>query len=227
VQVRRLLDLVEDQIKDPSTQRSSLTRFDLLDILGSEVEELTSEFQFDWAAKRLAPAIRTSTGERSYALPDNFGQQFARGSGTFHFALNMSDGSNEAPLTFEDSATFFVRNLEGEANGRPSVYTIHNKHLYLSVPPDSNSSSHYTLNGLYVPTDFLFEEIDEVLPLDSPVLRHRLVARVLKTPEMGQRAARATAQLNVNTMRARQPNLKPRLSANGVGRSSSRMRRRI
>ncbi len=226
--VRQYLDRLDDQLRDPFTRLLAIDRWELLDILSVECQYLSGEFQWDWAARYLPKIIQTYTGKRAYLLPDDFGLNFARGSDRSGkiFTITLDDGSNESPLEFEDQARLHTRDLTAESNGKPARYAIRTRstgqrELVLSPPPDSNSSSHYTINGMYVPTDWTFDNQDTLLPVpdNSSVLEHRILARVYEGLEDDDRAnrhevkaSRAQSALSVAQARSKSYQLRPKLS---------------
>lgn len=240
--IRQYLDRIDDQIVDPITRILPVDRWELLDILSVECQYLSGETQFDWAARYLPKIIQTYTGKRAYLLPEDFGLNFARGaerSGA-NFSITVNDGSNESPLQFEDQAKFHTRNLTAESNGSPSRYTIRTRNtgqreLVISPPADSNSDAHYTINGLYVPTDWTFENQDMLLPIPEniSVLEHRILARVFGQLEDERRsikhevkALEGRTMLRLNQAKSKTHQMRPMLSRTNTWNSSRLMRRR-
>jgi hypothetical protein len=239
--IRNYLDSIEDQIRHPITQKIPVDRWELLDILADEVRKLSGDFQWDWAATQLSPIIRTQTNKRRYLLPNSFGLNFARGAedkGGETFTVTLSDGSNEVSLTYEEPSRFFARNLEAESDATPSVYTIETipsgrRRIVLSPPPDSNSSSHYTINGLFVPTDWYFEHHDFMFPIpgNSDVLDHRILARVFEDRDdnrfqiHNREAGRSVGRLLLSQARGRRTRISPRKSKYATGNSYTLVRR--
>lgn len=239
--IRNYLDSIEDQIRHPITRQTPVDRWELLDILADEVRKLTVDFQWDWAATYLNPAIQTQESKRSYLLPKSFGLNFARGAeekGGETFTVMLNDGSNEVSLTYEEPGRFYARNLEAEADATPSVYTVTTlpsgrRQLILSPPPDSNSSSQYTINGLFVPEDWYFENHDFLFPVpsNSDVLDHRIIARVFIERDgnrflvHSREASRAEAKLKLAQARSHRTRIAPRKSKYATGNSYTLVRR--
>ncbi len=173
------------------TKELPLTSDELIDVLSDEVAILSQESDWDWAGSALRPALRTKTGERTYALPPDFGFNFVRGGdqGGELFTVTLDNTTSETPLSFLSTARFYSRDLVGEGNGTPTSYTITTEHvsgrrqIVLSPPPDANGSvGHYNVNGLYVPSSWKFEDTDYVIPVpgSSNLLHHRVLAEVYR-----------------------------------------------
>ena len=239
--IRNYLDSIEDQVRHPITRKNPVDRWELLDILADEVRKLSGDFQWDWAATHLNPLIQTRTGTRSYLLPKGFGLNFARGAedrGGETFTVTLSDGSNEVPLTYNEPARFYARNLEAESNSTPSVYTIDTlpsgrRRMTLSPPPDSNSDSQYTISDLFVPTDWYFENHDFLFPIpgNSDVLDHRILARVFEDRDESRflihtrGAIEGRDRLLLAQARGRRTRISPRKSKYATGNSYTLVRR--
>lgn len=241
MKIRQFLDRIDDESRDSITRIVPVDRWQQLDIFGREVQKLTSEFPWDWAAVYLAPLVITEVGKRNYQLPENFGMNFARGSdqGGNDFTVTLSDGSNESTLEYREPGRFYSRNLESESNGRPTIYTIGNnlagrREIILAAPPDTNSDSQYTVNGLYVPTDWTFDNQDIVYPIpgNSAILEHLILAQVFKGRDADMRrehlllADVSKKHLALSQAQGKQFKAMPRQSRNGNRNSYTLVRRR-
>lgn len=234
MKIRLLLDQVEDQIRDRITRELPVDRWELLDYLSNEVRILTGKSRFNWAASILRPAIQTTADEREYLLPENFGLNFMPGgSESEDFTVTISDGSNEIPIEFRSSERFYAMNLEAESNGRPSIYTIitdplsGRRKIVLSTIPDSNSDSNYGINGLYIPTDWLFENHDLVLPVphNNDLVEQRILMRVFEDRDSERYAIHSRlAQSSMNSLmlqvaQSKKYRIIPKMSRSGLGNS--------
>lgn len=166
----------------------------LLRWVSTELAVLSGKLDSDIFTMHLDPAIITRTGTRYYDLPDNFGLNFCRNGDNWVCRLN--NGSNELQLDYVSNTEFFNSDLEGESNGTPSKYTVLSKpngrkQIALSPPPDSNSDSHYTIDGLYIPTDWKLRDEDTVppLPANSPILKYAVLRRLNRNYDADYREA--------------------------------------
>lgn len=192
MKVKQLLDDIEQLTQLQATRQTPVDRFLLLDWLSMELNELVGKAEWDWAMQRVTPVIVTKTGVSSYILPEDFPENFVRfgrdQSGTDNgqgWACMLDDGSNETPLEYVSPASFFTQNLRAASNGRPTMYTILSnpraeKELHLHQPPDSNSSNHYQIDGLYIPTDWTLDEEYDLppVPAHSQILKYAVLRRV-------------------------------------------------
>jgi len=243
MRVKDYLERLTRSLRDPKTKETPLDKVQLAEVLSEELEYLSGEFQWDWAASPIRPAIRTITSKREYVLPIDFGLNFARGADRQGdvFTVTLSDISNEALLRYESPARFYSRNLLGESNSRPSVYTIRTDTLsgrrimVLSSPPDANGDTgFFEINGLYVPVIWDFDDFDQMLPVpgNNALLKHRVLARAYEglNPDMmafhNAMAVRALSQLLMQQARSRRTRISPKLDRNQAGNSYSLIRRR-
>lgn len=156
--VRDVLDLVEQRAENPPD------RAQLASLLTLGIRTLADEHP-DLFAVYAAPIVRTRQDQRFYPLPENFAFNFLKiPQSSFHLCM-IDDGDSEVPLKYESNRQFFSRNLAGESNSRPSVYTVVSgvsgrKELWLSPPPDAG----YDINGLYVPSDMSWEDEEQMIP---------------------------------------------------------------
>ncbi len=225
-------------MRDPKTKQLPVDSQELIGLLSEELEILSGEFQWDWAASPIRPAIRTTTGKREYALPADFGLNFARGADRSGeaFVVTLSDTAGESLFAYESPARFYSRNLLAESNNRPSVYTIRTdpttgrRLMVMSSPPDANGDTgYYEVNGLYVPTTWHFEDDDQILPVpgNSALLKHRVLSRVYEQRDKGlhafhdSMARRALSSLLMAQARSRRFSIAPRLSRRQSGNTYS------
>ena len=195
MRVSQYIEILNRSLRDPKTDSLPVDEEELKGFLSTEVMYLSGEFDWDWAATTLRPAIRTKTAKRTYTLPTDFGLNFSKGAdneGTRSriFTVTLSDGNGETPLEYRSPARFYSLNLTAESNSRPNIYTIRTnpvdgRRLFdLSPPPDANGDTgFYEVNGLYVPVDWSFEDEDLMLPVpgNSAILHHRVLAKVYET----------------------------------------------
>jgi len=203
MRVSQYIEILNRSLRDPKTNSLPVDEQELLGFLSTEVMYLSGEFDWDWAASTLRPAIRTKLGKRTYSLPIDFGLNFAKGAddgggqGTRSriFTITLNDLNGETPLEYRSPARFYSLNLTAESNARPNIYTIRTspldgkRLLDLSPPPDSNGDTgYYEVNGLYVPVNWSFEDEDLMLPIpgNSAILHHRVLAKVyeLRDPNL-------------------------------------------
>lgn len=182
MKVRTILDEVELTLRQRGLKGES--RPILLKHLNFDLTELSGKEDWDWAMVHLDPAVALSEGKREYDLAGNFTDNFVRYSGDEGegFVCLLDDGSNKAPIGYESPMTFFARNLTAESNGRPARYTIVSKpdgsrQILVSPPPDAAAT--YTLDGLYIPTDWALKEEDDTPPIPghSAILKWALLRR--------------------------------------------------
>jgi len=243
MRVRDYIERLTRSLRDPGTKDAPLDKQQLMAILSEELEYLSGEFQWDWAASTIRPAIRTVVGKREYSLPIGFGLNFARGADRQGeaFTVTLSDASNEGLLRYESPARFYSRNLLGESNNRPSLYTIRTdpmqgrRLMVLSSPPDANGDTgYYEINGLYVPENWNFNDADQMMPVpgNNPLLKHRVLARVYETRNRELHAfhvrqgQHALSKLLLLQARSRRTRLSPKLSRTQSGNTYTLVRRR-
>lgn len=238
MRVKQYLENLNRSLRDPKTKQLPVDSQELIGLLSEELEILSGEFQWDWAASPIRPVIRTTVGKREYPLPVDFGLNFARGADRSGeaFVVTLSDTNSETLFSYESPARFYSRNLLAESNNRPSVYTIRTdpmqgrRLLVMSSPPDSNGDTgYYEVNGLYVPTTWHFDDDDQILPVpgNSALLKHRVLARVYEKRDKGlhafhdQMARRALSSLLMQQARSRRTRIAPRLSRRQSGNTYS------
>lgn len=236
--VRQFLENLERSLRDPVTKEVPVTTDELLDVLAQEVSLLAEEFDWDWAGSSLRPAIRTKTGERTYALPSDFGFNFARGGDTSGeiFTVTLDNTTSETPLQYLSTARFYSRDITGESNGAPTTYTIRTdyqsgrRQMVLSPPPDANGSvGYYHINGLYVPGDWHFADTDYMLPVpgSSNLLFHRILAEVYRPRDDRLHrfhvaaSNRAISKLILAQARGRRHRVMPKLSRRNSNRNAN------
>jgi len=243
MKVKQYLEILNRSLRDPKTKDVPLDKIQLAELLFEELEYLSGEFQWDWAATPIRPAIRTQTSKREYPLPRDFGLNFSRGADSSGevFTVTLSDTSSEVPIAYESPARFYSRNLLGESNSRPSVYTIRTdtiggmRIMVLSSPPDANGDTgFYEINGLYVPTEWKLSDYEQMLPVpgNSALLKHRVLARAYEkiNPDlMGFHLGQATRALSILLMaqaRSRRTRIMPKLNRSASGSSYGLVRNR-
>jgi hypothetical protein len=175
---------VEEIITEISLETGEKDRAKLLKFLSAELNYLTGKAEWDWAMVRLDPIISAIVGQREYNLPNNFGLNFVRygGAAGQEWCCLLDDGTNESILHYISPAQFFSKDLRGEANGRPQRFTILStpngqRQLHLSPAPDSAT---FTIDGLYIPTDWKIEERSQLPPIpgNSEVLKLGVMRRL-------------------------------------------------
>ena len=229
------LDEVEQICLDQG--KSKPDRFTLMKWMASELQELTTKLlNVDWFLKKMT-AIPCVVGTRTYALPSDFPANFIpHAAQRFYqpllltgdkYCCIMNDGSKDGLIEYESQAQFYSRNLYGEPNGRPSVYTITynsdgSKNIVLSVPPDSTS---YTVSGLYEPTSWTVTDETQIptFPANSPVLKYGVMRRLI--PAFQQLYQDALGQLMLMAAQDRPTQFVPVLGRSGLNEYTL-MRRR-
>lgn len=188
MKVELLLDDVEQLTQDGLTRTVPVARPMLLSWLSAELNELTGREEWDWAMRHLDPLVSTTTARRTYQLPENFPDNFVRHAGDRgeKWCCKLDNGSNEVPLAYESPVQFYSTNLRAESNGTPSKYTVVSaatggRQIVLSPPPDANGSTgFYTIDGLYIPTDWGLHDEDDLPPMpgNSMVLKYAVLRRL-------------------------------------------------
>jgi len=163
--------LIED-VREEMGSGMNEAGYDAYEILNKAerlLRDLATKEDWSFLTRHLDPAAKTFTGVRDYPLPDDFGANFVRGSDDgSRYVCKLSDGTGEQHLNYKSPAQFFDSDFEAASNGTPTDYTIqpnaaYYKAIWLDPPPDSNSSSHYTIRGLYKPT-FRAMSLDSFFP---------------------------------------------------------------
>ena len=178
---------IEFELRDPATGQVRATRPLLLALMSEELRELTGMEAWDWAMVHLDPVVQTVTGTHTYDLPDNFPENFVRygGDSGESWVCKLDDASNESLLTYKPPTEFYSQNLRALSNGRPESYTIvtsaaGRRQIRLAPPPDANGTSNYTIDGLYIPTDWTLDEESQIPPIpgNSAILKHAVLRRL-------------------------------------------------
>jgi len=242
MKVSALLDSVELTCKNVLGKQAP-NRFEMLKWMSEDLNQLTSKCPADWFLVHLDPAVMTKEGVRDYDLPHNFPDNFVRHAGQRFFqylvwggdkwCCLLDDGTNSMQINYEAPMQFYSRNLRGESNSRPIVYTITSqlsgdKRLSLSPPPDANGTvGYYTVNGLYLPTDWhLTYETDlPPIPENCVILSYYLLARL--APNVYEaKAADAYESMMFNAASNRVAQFVPVLGRSGRDEYTLQSRRR-
>ena len=237
--VRDQLDEIEQAAKLAKAEMP--TRRILLDWMSAELGELSFKIQADYFYVHLDPVLSLTTGQRAYKLPENFPDNFVRHAGErFYAPLNLGgdkwcckldDGTSEALLSYESPSQFFSKNLRAESNNRPSVYTILStpvgkRQLLVSPPPDANGTAGYTIDGLYLPTDWKLSEYSSTppLPANSAVLKYAVLRRL--APQIYEaKYAEARADVILKAAQNRVAQFVPVLGRSGQNEYTAQRRR--
>jgi hypothetical protein len=217
---RELIERVLRKLKNPTTQQNlGMDAYDLLDDLRLYLMELASLEQWSWLQVHMDPIAKTETGKRNYSLPRNFSDNFLRNAsnGVDHLCL-ISDGTSEGFLEYEPATRFFSSDRVAASNGKPSSYTIQTnasgqKEIHLNPPPDSNSSSHYTIRGAYV-MGFKNLHMDDEIPLEASgyLLYRLLMSQDPQSREYANAYQLARVQLYLTEARNQGTQVVPRMS---------------
>jgi len=89
----------------------------------------------------------TQQGKDTYPLPDDFGR-LIHPREEDKYGIFINDGSNSASLDFIRPEEY-LRN-KSSTNGKPARFTISQSTIRIDPPPDTNSSSNYTGEGVYI-----------------------------------------------------------------------------
>ena len=219
--VSEFLDDIEQTLQQRGIR--SPGRFVLLDHAKNELQELQAKAPWDWGLTHLDPAIATQTGLQSYALPENFAENFERYGGEKgdDYCCKLDDGSNENVLPYVSPVAFFSQNIRAASNGRPTKYTVMTsgnggRELLLYPKPDANGSTgYYTVDGLYRPVWNLAEQAQmQVVPGNSPIIKYAVLRRIDPKNYQSQ-YVEALSYLMFNAAQQRQGQLVP-----AIGKSS-------
>lgn len=217
-----LVDELADEIQQVLELRKLAhppNRFLLIRWMSNELTEITGKGDWNWAKQHINPTVATQTGIRSYPLPDNFPDNFCRSAGELGdgFACMLDDLTNESQLTYIAPELYVTRNLRGTANGRPGEYTVMGssrggREIFLYPPPDSNSSTYYTVDGVYIPTDWKLKDKDQlpVVPGNSTILKFGVLRRLF--PEYEAQYQEALGFLRYQAAKDSKAQLRPAIS---------------
>ena len=242
MRAKEFLDQVEFTLRQTFGEiPPDMSRLRLLQITGWELTNIASQADWKWARKWLEPVISTYTGQREYKLPEDFGENFVFGGDDLgeRYVCMLDDGSNDSTLEYVAPEKFFSKNRTGASNSTPSEYTITRrsdgiKILHLDPPPDSNSDSHYTINGLYVPERWEIKEEHQQLPITGSYdgLLYGVLARAVTGTNPRQAADwQSFSRGKIRELKQREANaghvqrLKVKLSRTGTGNDYTLMRR--
>ena len=214
MKVKYLIDEIKSEAEDRITRKVSLDDFEILDRIGVELTFVSGLEQWDWATEWLDPVISTITGVTEYPLPENFPENFVRGSGErgAHYLCKLSNGSTESFMTYLPIHSFYANDLTAASNGTPSDYTVrttasNSREIVVYPPPDSNSDSNYTILGAYCPTEWTLKEMDSLPPVpgNCAILRHLTLGWYFKqrNPVLS-RDYENKAQLDLASLRLRE-----------------------
>ncbi len=191
MKVSFVLDLVEQALLRETGKVLAPEREILLDWCNKEISRLIAELgDPDWAQVWLQPALAVVASQRSYALPEDFGANFVRwggDEGTDHLC-KLSDGTKEQPLLFKSPPQFYSNDMTSTNTGVPECYTITTLpggRRQLSLHPLPSTAATWTINGLYVPTEYALTEEDELppFPANCTVLVSCLLRTIYSTPQ--------------------------------------------
>jgi hypothetical protein len=175
------IEMILESAGPPMPDRRKIVK-----LMSFELAEIIGKGTWNWALQHFNPAIATQAGIRNYQLPINFPDNFVRGAGNLAdgFACMLDNGTNEEQLTYVAPELYFTRNLRGTSNGKPADYTIigganGGREIFLYPAPDTNSSTHYTVDGLYQPTDWTLVDGDNrpLVTGNSPILKYAVLRR--------------------------------------------------
>ena len=210
MKVSQILDNIEQRLQNTVTRRSPVDRIRLLDLLNQELNTTLTMMFFAPLSKRLHPIMLTEEGKSNYLLPDDFPENFIKGTNTVRdegrFLCKLDSGTAESEMRYFSPARFFSKHREDEDNGRPTDYTVFanqdgGKEIWIAPPPDTNSESNYTLAGVYQPTVWNLREEDVLSPIGALAVLPYSVLRLVDgaNPLWGQEYER---HLNWAALRA-------------------------
>lgn len=214
---RILVSRVQRHARDPVTMKSPET-YDVLLEIRDVVRQLRNSEEWSFFVRHVDPIVKTDTGKRTYDLPDDFPSNFIRGAeddGSRYLCI-LSDGSSETFLDYKTPESFYSADFESATNQKPESYTITydsdgKPQLSLDPPPNSNSSSHYTIRGAYRPT---YENItlDSWVPTQAEDFIVWSACNVLQPQRWNMELQASRNALYLTEARSRQSQLVPRFS---------------
>ncbi len=156
--MREVVEQMRGELMNITTRQVSYDAYELLSKSEIVLRALAGKEEWSFFVRNMDPITSTSTGKRDYALPEDFGSNFIRGSddGRAH-VCKLNDGSGENSLNYFSPSLFFhTADFAAATNGTPATYTIQTeqgrKRIWLDPPPDANGTTGYTIRGAYRPT---------------------------------------------------------------------------
>lgn len=180
-------------------------------LMADQFREITGKGDFSWAKMKFSTSITTTEGTRYYLLPHNFSHNFEVDPSTGVPCCKLHDGVGEKEIKYISPEEYWGKNLDGQANGIPTEYTVMHqadgtKLLYLSPPPDDNGGSDYTIDGIYIPSYLDFDDDGDYVPLpgDVNVLVYAVVRFLIPDYEPQYQTALANTMLREARLRKAQ-----------------------
>jgi len=168
MQGRTLIDIVLARCQDLGlTGASGQVDASAVELMVLHVlQSLADSFDFDTLTKVVDPLFVTSTGQDTYALPEDFGRLLMphdeEGSGL----RCRSSATNEWALVYRDPLA--LRRQRSTTQTRPAYFTLlAGKQLLLDPPPDANGTTGYIGVGIYIHA-ITAELLEGEVPLNHP-----------------------------------------------------------
>ena len=182
-------DTLDDIEQTASAQGLAVPdRLKALKWMSRELTELSGRMEWTWAMVHLDPLIQTTDGKYDYDLPSSFGLNFVRHAGDdgTKWCVKISDGVSASLLDYKSPPQFWGQDVANAESSRPSCYTIMatsdgRKQIWLyPSPDDSPTQGYYTVDGLYIPTDWKLTELRglPVIVASSPILKYAVLRRL-------------------------------------------------
>lgn len=179
-----------DDIEQTASQQGLVCpdRITVLKWMSREVTELTGRQEWSWAMIHLDPIVKTEADKYDYDLPSNFGLNFVRHAGDdgIKWCVKISDGVSASLLDYKSPPQFWGQDVANASSSRPSCYTIMatldgRKQVWVyPKPDDAPDQGYYTLDGLFIPTDWKLTELRglPVIVASSPILKYAVLRRL-------------------------------------------------
>ena len=145
-----LLDCERLGLKNPETGHVDAVEAELAML--RYLQWITSQWDLDGFTVINDDIAITTTGERAYPLPPDFGRLMVPTIEQPDYGIFLHNGSSEHGLRYRNPRHF--RQLQATTNSVPSYFTImkgsQDIELRLDPAPDANNSNNYTIRGVYI-----------------------------------------------------------------------------
>ena len=139
------------------------------------VNTLTDGWDLDSYTVIIDNLFMTTTGERRYALPNDF-LRFPRPKHRHDYHLYLYDASDEFGLDYVDPVAFMA--TRDTSNGTPSAFTVSENNVLLDPPPNANGTSNYVGRAVYIKRITSLEWRDEILVPSTTALLDGALAQL-------------------------------------------------
>ena len=130
------------------------------------LQGLADSYDLDGLTKISDPMFVTSTGQTTYALPEDWGRRLTPQDDDTSGIRCRSSATNEWDLKYRDPMEF--RRQRSTTNTRPAYFTLLSGNtLELDPPPDGNSGVGYLGVGVYIQA-ITADLLDGEVPLSHP-----------------------------------------------------------